>query len=126
MLELRLTPPPSVNALFGTNWATKKRFASKAYEAWQKEAGWQINAQQFKPWEGPYGALYLIPRRLKGDLPNYEKALTDLLVKMGVVPDDKHLAPFVMDWHAGDDAIVYIDAPEEFNVKPISHLGTVA
>lgn len=125
MLTLTVKPPPTVNNLFA---GKAKRYRSPRYNKWAGLAEWQIKLQRPKPFTGEkYGALYLIPSRLRGDLPNYEKALTDLLVSMELVPDDKHLAPLIMDWHDEDDAKVIIDSPEAFRFQSttIPHLGPV-
>ena len=131
MLTLTVKPPPSVNGLFASakkgSGNNAGRWRTERYKVWAQEAAWQIRAQRPTAWEGPFGAMYLMPRRLRGDLPNYEKALTDLLVSMELVPDDKHLAPLIMDWHDEDDAKVIIDSPEAFRFKSttIPHLGGV-
>ena len=87
---------PSVNALFGTNWSTKKRFATKPYEDWQKAAGWDFNGKGHIA--GEYRLVVTIDKRAVGvrsDLSNRIKAIEDLLVKHGIVDDDHlcvHLA----------------------------------
>lgn len=125
MLTLTVAPPPSVNSLYP---GKARRYKSDAYKRWIDMAEWQIKLQRPKPFQGEkYGALYLIPDTVRGDLANREKALTDLLVSMELVPDDKHLAPLIMDWHGEKDAKVIIDSPEAFRFQTttIPHLGPV-
>ncbi len=94
--------PPSVNALYSTNWKTKRRFPSKRYEAWKAEA---------------VATLYLIkmprpriaeqcavtynlgrPDKRVRDAGNYQKGLDDLLKLYGIVADDRYLYPVLIDW----------------------------
>ncbi len=90
-----LPMPPSVNALFGTNWKTKRRFASKAYEQWQARAG-EVLRSQYAAFGAP-GVHAPVKLTIKlgvnyqSDIANREKALTDLLVAHIDMPDDRYI-----------------------------------
>ena len=93
--------PPSVNELFGTNFKTKRRFTSKKYEEWQADAMQEVLEKGKSGIEGDFAMRIYIPfkfRRANADLLNLEKAITDLLVKAGLIPDDRHLVNFAMRW----------------------------
>jgi len=84
--------PPSVNALYA-NKRRGGRTKTRAYKAWLDEAGQMILAQRARVTEkrvaGRYDLLIEVgPSRR--DLGNMEKCVSDLLVKMNVVDDDKH------------------------------------
>lgn len=104
-LVLILPMPPSVNALYSTNFRTKRRFASKAYEGWAAEAGWKIKPQiapHPRPCiPGPVSVTYefaRFPDRRQRDLLNFEKGLTDLLVKYEVIGDDSLIQEATLRW----------------------------
>ncbi len=90
--------PPSMNALYGTNWKTKKRFNSKRYENWIRDAGIALLQQETPVIEGNYTLkLSFGPRR--GDLGNRgEKAVSDLLEKHGVIENDKLADRIILEW----------------------------
>lgn len=91
--------PPSTNELYGTNWRTRRRFNSKRYETWQQEAGWALKQQKMPVIEGNYMmTLSFGPR--KGDVGNREKAVSDLLVKHGIVEDDSLADEIHLYWDA--------------------------
>lgn len=78
---LKLPPPPSTNALY-----SGRRFKTASYKAWINEAGWELKMQHWQPVKGAFELLVQLPGR--GDLDNL-KAVPDLLVSMGVIPDDR-------------------------------------
>lgn len=80
---------PSANNLFITT-RQGRRVTSQAYEAWKAEAGWRIKLQQVQPLPGKSYALTIAaPINHVRDLGNIEKALSDLLVTMGIIKDDR-------------------------------------
>jgi hypothetical protein len=90
-----LPMPPSLNGMFATDFKTKRRFASKAYTAWKREAGDALGAQY-----AAYGSPSVHkPVRLhiklginyQSDIANREKAITDLLVANIDMPDDRYI-----------------------------------
>ena len=106
MLELILPLPPSVNALYrNATEAERARAIAKGkklrgrrktpeYQAWIDTAGMEIMAQRVR-WKGvrtisgPYVLIARIPKDCRMDLGNATKATEDLLVRMGVIEDDR-------------------------------------
>lgn len=105
-VSLLLPYPTSVNDLWG--YGKGRVFKTKAYVAWQKEAyvAWlqQKRQQPIQHIGGRYRlCIYASPpdTRRRRDIGNLEKAVSDLLVSVGVVDDD-HLAKSVFtEWDAG-------------------------
>lgn len=79
--------PPSANALYAN--APGGRVLTQQYRDWLEAAGWELKLQKTKPMAGAVGLTLLIamPER-KRDLGNMEKAVSDLLVKHGIMADD--------------------------------------
>ncbi len=90
--------PPSVNALYSTNWKTKKRFKSKRYEAWIELAIKHLNGVPVV--RGKVKALYEFgrPDKRKRDVANYEKAVSDLLTYTFVLEDDSQIEEITLKW----------------------------
>ena len=104
-MELRiwLPMPPTLNNMFATNFATKRRFKSKAYGEWIAEAQIAL-AQQHPvfPVRGKIRVFYELGR-LKGraDIANREKALSDFLVAQELIDDDSKIEDLRMVWLDG-------------------------
>jgi crossover junction endodeoxyribonuclease RusA len=62
---------------------------SKAYLAWQAEAGFKLNTQRPGIVEGPYAVTIKVSHKWRGDLDNASKATSDLLQAHGVIENDK-------------------------------------
>jgi crossover junction endodeoxyribonuclease RusA len=92
--------PPSTNNLFANNRKTGGRYSTQNYKAWQEEAGWELKKQKVKYVGGKIKITYLVnkPDGKRRDLGNYEKALSDLLVKHSIIDDDSHIEEFSMRW----------------------------
>src|SRR6185503_19746699 len=89
--RIALPWPPSTNGLFvNARGGRGGRFTSKEYAAWQKEAGWTLQAQRPPKFRGPVVvAIELCPPHARRfDLDNRNKAVLDLLVTHQVLPDD--------------------------------------
>lgn len=101
-VTIRLPFPPSVNTLFPTNRRTGRRYASRKYEAWQREAGWLMRLSRAKPSGSPVAiAIELTPAdRRRRDADNYAKPIIDQLVKCGLLADDnsKHVRSVSLSW----------------------------
>ncbi|MFG1260058.1 RusA family crossover junction endodeoxyribonuclease [Xanthobacter flavus] len=83
-----LTPPPSLNGAF-RNVPGKGRVKTKAYKDWRQDAAWQIKAQR-PPRFGETVAISIqVPRSVKADLDNLNKAVLDALQDAGVVANDR-------------------------------------
>ena len=93
-----LPNPPSVNHLF-QNVRNIGRVPTKDYKAWKKEAGLCVLAQRGSQPKIPGGyELQIISGHRKCDLGNIEKAVSDLLVEMRVVVDDRLAQRIVLEW----------------------------
>lgn len=90
-------PPPSVNNVF-TSVPGRGRVKTQRYRTWVTAAGWDIKAarQNWRP-ESWYALDIRLPMAIaakgtRADIDNRIKAVTDLLVSLDCVPDDKWLA----------------------------------
>lgn len=86
---IRITPPPSTNNLYVNTG--RGRAKSKAYKSWIDAAGWEIREQIKGPlphFPGEFGLRIWLPGGK--DIDNI-KAIPDLLKKMGIISDDKHM-----------------------------------
>lgn len=98
---IKLPVPPSTNHLYSTG-SHGKRFRSAEYEAWITMAGYQLNLQRPPKITGKAVIEIACPRNGRRDLDNHFKAILDLLVKHGIVRDDRHFEKITARWH--DDA----------------------
>jgi hypothetical protein len=80
--------PPSANNLFVTRGNRRPR--SPEYDAWIEAARWALHCEKLQPVTGPYAFLLALPYLMRGDCSNRLKAPEDLLVKVGLTPDDRH------------------------------------
>ncbi len=98
MIHLTLPWPPGVNNLYAT--VGKRRIMSKRYTAWREEAGWLARAQRLPKVIGPYriSIVFDRPDKRKTDLDGRAKAIIDLLVKIGMTPDDHLLESLTLSW----------------------------
>lgn len=102
-------PPPSTNALY----ANKKngRFKTKAYQAWLDEMGWEINIQRPEHISGRVDLDIQVQRlSARSDVSNRAKALEDLLVKMGIIEDDRNVHRVSVAWGDIIGCVVIITA----------------
>ena len=86
MFRAEIPIPPSTNGLFAT--VGRRRVITSAYRGWRERAGWELTISKSKPVTGPYKLTILLPARMRGDLDNRVKATSDLLVSLGLTPDD--------------------------------------
>ncbi len=87
MIRLDLPIGPSLNQLYP---GKTRRYKSSAYRNWISTAGWHIRAARCGEVSGPYTLTLLLPVKMRGDVDNRLKAVSDLLALNGVTPDDKH------------------------------------
>lgn len=85
-MKYTLPRPPSVNGLFIS--AGKFRAKSPAYRMWIEQAEKHLLIQKIKVFQGPVAISLTIEDIGRGDLDNLYKAVSDLLVKHGVISDD--------------------------------------
>lgn len=90
MIVLLLPMPPSANNLFVNG--KRGRFKSQRYRDWEAECGFYLMQQTFQKGTitGPYVMEIKVPMKTRADVTNLLKAPEDLLVAIGVLPDDKH------------------------------------
>lgn len=107
-----LPMPPSLNALFATDWRTKRRFASKAYTTWKKAATEALQSQ-YARYDSPEVLSPVCLRiqlnlNYQSDIANREKAITDLLVSVLDMPDDRYIDRIVIERDRTVEAVVVI------------------
>lgn len=121
MIQITLPFPPSCNTLFPT--AGKKRIKSRKYESWIGEASLMIREQRPAKAEERCVIHYSLNHsdNRTRDAGNYEKALTDLLVLHGIIPDDgrEHLKGVFSFWNddSGNLVNVKIYTQDEYEAK---------
>jgi Holliday junction resolvase RusA-like endonuclease len=86
--------PPSVNASF-RNVADLGRTRTAAYNRWRDNAGWLVKSMKPPTFDGPFSVEIVAPQAMRLDIDNIIKPLVDLLVWIGVTPDDKHMSEVV-------------------------------
>ncbi len=89
---------PSLNNAF-VNKQGGGRFASRQYAAWKQEAGWKLRDIKPQPVKGRYALHTRLPVKMRGDIDNRAKALSDLLVSVGITPDDSKLWKLHVERH---------------------------
>lgn len=105
---LTLPAPPSANALF-RNVPGKGRVRAPIYDTWLANAGWKLKAQNPAPVRGPVLILIGIERTSAlADIDNRVKPALDLLVKHGVIDDDKHVIGIAAAWNPARDGLMRI------------------
>lgn len=99
MIEIRLPFPPSSNNLFA---GRVRRYATGTYRRWRAAAGWELVAQRIKPMAGPVSIEVELspPDKRPRDCDNHLKAIVDLIVQQGLLPDDngKHVRGVSAHW----------------------------
>lgn len=110
-IDLPALPPP-LSACFN-NAKGPGRLKSKRYRAWIEHCSWALNNIRDHLVAGPVNVTYLIqrPDKRKRDLGNLEKALSDLLVSMGIIQDDSLIVDLRLAW---SDSIA---APVEITIE---------
>lgn len=95
-----LPMPPSVNALY-RNITHRGRAKTTVYKTWLIEAGGSLNEQKIGPVKAtPVEILIELDDRRRGDASNRIKAVEDLLVTQGILPDDSrdHVRKVTAEW----------------------------
>lgn len=98
-IDFTIGLPPSVNALYRA--VRGRSIKSKPYRAWENVALQEMALKGIKPLSGPYfHAEYIFdrPDRRRRDVDNYVKATADILVKAGLIEDDKLIEKFTASW----------------------------
>ena len=95
-LEVTLPLPPSANACF-RNAPGIGRVKTEAYRTWAKGAMPEcLRVRRGVAGKG-YRLHLVLPANMRGDLDNRIKPTQDLLVKGGVLPDDRHAASIMAE-----------------------------
>jgi len=95
---LMLPYPPSINGLFA---GKARRFTSRAYKSWQADADYALMQQTPLPRFTDRVAMTLTfgrPDKRRRDLGNLEKAVSDQLVKSGILADDSLIEILMLAW----------------------------
>lgn len=88
--SVTLPLPVSANRIWRRGKGGKTTHISKEYAEWKREAAHAVKSLDLVPVSGRYSLLILIPAKDRADADNRVKAVSDLLVACGVIPDDKH------------------------------------
>lgn len=91
-LRFKLPLPPSANALWTVRRGTKQRIKTDAYRAWIVEAGWLIVAADWPQPTMLHGSVAIsieAPFSRRRDLDNAIKPILDLIVRHGLIEDDR-------------------------------------
>lgn len=118
MIRLTLPFPVPLHACF-TNVPKKGRVPTKRYLAWQEASLWTIKAQRPRRIDGPVSVYVRLvaPDRRRRDIGNHcDKAVLDVLVKAGVLPDDsgRYVRRVTYEWgEDGPDCIVLVQPMAE-------------
>ena len=112
MIHLTLPYPPTTNNLFMN--VGKGRIRTKKYDAWIAEATRHVRQQAPQPITGLYSLTLKVwrPDRRRRDASNLIKAVEDLLVSLGVTPDDCDAGRVSAEWVSAEprkDAFAYVE-----------------
>jgi Holliday junction resolvase RusA-like endonuclease len=105
-LVIALPVPPSTNNLFFTvTTGPRRRGRAKTpeYQDWILQAGYRLNAQHAPPVRGKVALLIEVAEpstKVRQDIANREKAVTDLLVTHGIIEgdDQRFVREIIMRW----------------------------
>ena len=94
--------PPSVNAMF-FNVPGRGRVKTTDYKAWELEAGLMLRRQKPTIFSERVEISVDLDETRRGDADNRFKAVADLLVKHGVIPDDskRYVKRVSIGWESG-------------------------
>lgn len=101
--------PPSVNGLFVAFQTPtgQRRAKTKQYKAWITVAGWEIRIQRVQAVKGAVEISIQLPQKgRRGDADNRIKAAQDLLVKLGIIEDDRLVNKVSCGWAAVEQCTV--------------------
>jgi Holliday junction resolvase RusA-like endonuclease len=101
-----------VNSLYDGGKNTNRRFKSDAYKAWLEHASYSIMAQRDRRHRhtGHVEVVYTFspPDKRQRDVFNYEKAVSDFLVSVGILADDSQIQKGTVQWMSGPPVTVLI------------------
>jgi crossover junction endodeoxyribonuclease RusA len=105
MQTFELPFPPSLNNCFsqGLVGGRVRRFPSKRYRAWRREAAALLGIKKFKSLTGPVIVHIDLtqPDKRRRDVDNFIKPLLDAIVSAGVLYDDSQVVRVTSAWADG-------------------------
>lgn len=117
MIVLHIPRPPSLNRLW--MHVRNRRVRTPEYNAWLRDAGWEVKRQCIDTprIDTRYDMELLVPISRR-DTGNWEKAIGDLLEKVGVVTNDGNLNRLTITPVDRDDCCVCLTpAPEMSGIR---------
>ena len=87
MIEFTLPRPFSANKIHST--VRNRRVKSRAYRLWIEECSLDLLRQRVKPFQTPILVDIDLPKGSRLDTDNATKPILDLLVRCGLIPDDR-------------------------------------
>lgn len=126
---LTLPFPPSVNSLYDGGKNTNRRFISDRYKRWQDDAYYALlgqrnrNHRHKEPVQITYS--FTRPDKRARDVFNYEKAVSDFLVKHGILADDSLIECGIVQWTHGTGGVTICIVPlvTDFGNAPLPEKG---
>lgn len=106
---LTLPVPPSTNNLF-MNVPGRGRIKSSEYNRWLSDAGWLLKTQAWEKVCGHVAVTIRIPKKSKADIDNLIKPSLDLLVKHGVIDDDRFVDSIHISRYPGEQMEMEVSA----------------
>ena len=99
-----ISMPPSVNAMFATDFRTKRRFMSKEYSAWRNGESRAVHEAWVKAgkpkFERPVALTIHLGLNYKSDIDNRVKPILDLLDKsIPNFPNDRYIDRLTVERH---------------------------
>lgn len=115
MIRLTLPFPPSANNAYFN--ARKGRVKTPRYREWAEEAGWEIRRQKPSRVLGHYVLTidFVENDKIRRDIANFEKCISDLLVEHGLVDDDSMCVKMHLSRSRGGrkQCVVMVEASSE-------------
>jgi len=103
-----LPTPPSTNALF-RNVAGRGRVKTKLYKDFIAYGLSAIRQQRVEPVKGRVVMVMGIERaNMRADIDNHVKALLDVIVKAGVLEDDRYVTGFAASWLPPAEGVAHV------------------
>lgn len=100
-------PPPLSACFINATWSKSGRAQSKRYEQWEKLAAPYAYLTPRANFDVPVRAEYVLhrPDKRQRDLGNMEKAISDALVKWGILTDDSLIHHLTLRWAAPGEVL---------------------
>ena len=106
MINANLPRPPSTNNLYANN-RSGGRYKTKEYKTWINAAGWDLKTHNHSRISGEVQIAIGLGRernkdgslsRRRIDAGNFEKAISDLLVRHNLIDDDSFVSDLRIFW----------------------------